>query len=76
MPFGLWNAPAHFHRMVERALRGCRDFSLPCIHEVLIFSKEPEEHMEYVTKVLTALREAKLAAKLTNVSGGRNTSHT
>ena len=69
--FGLKNAPAHFQKKVEKALRGCREFSSPYIDNVLIFSKTLDEHIEHIRRVLVALREACLTAKLNKCEWGR-----
>ena len=63
--------PAHFQRMVEKALSGCREFSSPYIDDVLIFSKEPGEHIAHIKRVLTALRKAGLTAKPAKCEWGR-----
>lgn len=61
MPFGLTNAPAAFQRMINSVLREHLDVFVVCyLDDILIFSKNEEEHTEHVHKVLQLLQDAKL----------------
>lgn len=61
MPFGLTNAPATFQRMINNVLREYLDVFVVCyLDDILIFSRNEEEHTEHVHKVLKALQDAKL----------------
>jgi hypothetical protein len=65
MPFGLTNAPASFQRFINKVLQEYLHlFVITYLDDILIFSKEKEEHMEHVNKVLEKLQEAKLKLKL------------
>jgi hypothetical protein len=65
MPFGLTNAPASFQRFINEALQEYLHlFIIAYLDDILIFSKEREEHVEYINKVLEKLQEAKLKLKL------------
>lgn len=65
MPFGLTNAPATFQALMNDVLRPFLDsFVIVYLDDILIFSKTPEEHLEHVNKVLTALKKARLFAGL------------
>jgi hypothetical protein len=65
MPFGLTNAPAVFQHMMNDIFRPYLDqFVIVYLDDVLIFSKNPEEHEKHVKLVLEKLREVGLYAKL------------
>ncbi|WVZ84422.1 LOW QUALITY PROTEIN: hypothetical protein U9M48_031459 [Paspalum notatum var. saurae] len=63
MSFGLTNAPAFFMYMMNSVFMN--DFGQICvfIDDILIYSKNEEEHEEHLQIVLTRLREHKLYAK-------------
>ena len=64
MPFGLTNAPATFQHLVNHIFRDFLDiFVVVYIDDILIFSKNKEDHQEHVRKVLQRLRENDLFAK-------------
>ena len=62
MPFGLKNAPAVFQKLTSRVFEPCLAFALPYIDDIVIFSKNWEEHVRHVRQVLQRLREAGLTA--------------
>ena len=64
MLFGVNNAPAQFMKMMN-ALLGeyLGKFVLVCLGDVLIYSGNPQDHIEHLRKVLGKLREHKLYAK-------------
>lgn len=64
MPFGLTNAPATFQAYVHRALSDLLDTCcIAYMDDVLIFSKDREQHTEDLKKVLQRLQAAQLYAK-------------
>jgi len=75
MPFGLKNAPAVFQHLMEKTLKGCREFAAAYIDDVLIFSKTWDEHLIHVKKVLQALRKAGLTAKPSKCKWRRSSIH-
>ena len=71
MPFGLKNAPAVFQRLMEVVLRDCYSFSAPYIDDVVVFSKNGEEHIQHLRCVLGALRKFGLTIKEEKCQFGR-----
>jgi hypothetical protein len=65
MPFGLTNAPAVFQHMANDIFRNFLDiFTIVYLEDILIYSKNQEEHDLHVYQVLARLREYGLYAKL------------
>ncbi|EUC60435.1 Transposon Tf2-1 polyprotein, putative [Rhizoctonia solani AG-3 Rhs1AP] len=65
MPFGLTNAPAAFQHFMNDLLRDLIDVSvIVYLDDILIYSKNPEEHENHVCEVLKRLRDANLYCKL------------
>jgi hypothetical protein len=64
VPFILTNAPATFMCLMNNVLKKFLDiFVLVFIDDILIYSKNREEHEEYLRHVLQVLREHHLYAK-------------
>jgi hypothetical protein len=64
VPFGLTNAPATFMCLMNNVLSKFLDkFVLVFIDNILIYSKNREEHEEHLRLVLQVLREHHLYAK-------------
>ena len=64
MSFGLTNAPAYFMNMVNKAFMEFLDkFVVVFIDDILVFSKNEEEHEEHLRLVLEKLKEHQLYAK-------------
>jgi len=58
MPFGLTNAPAAFIGLINRVFRPYLDkFVVVFIDDILIYSKDGEEHANHLRIVLQTLRE-------------------
>jgi len=51
MPFGLCNAPAIYHQLVEKVLAGCREYSAAYIDDIVIFSISWDDHLAHVRQV-------------------------
>jgi hypothetical protein len=65
MSFGLTNAPAYFMYLMNKVFIEYLDkFMVVFINDILIFSKNEEEHDEHLHLVLQKLRENQLYAKL------------
>ena len=64
MSFGLTNAPTYFMSMMNKVFMEFLDkFVVVFIHDILVYSKNEEEHMEHLRLVLGKLREHQLYAK-------------
>ena len=68
MPFGLMNAPSTFQRLISKVLVGCEPFTAAYIDDVLIFSKDREEHVGHLKQVLRCLARHNLRVKLKKCS--------
>jgi hypothetical protein len=69
MSFRLTNAPAYFMYLMNKVFMEYLDkFMVVFIDDILIFSKNEEEHDEHLRLVLQKLRENQLYAKLNKVS--------
>ena len=65
MPFGLTNAPTTFMDLMNRVFRPYVDqFVVVFIDDILVYSKDAQEHEQHLRIVMEALREKKLYAKL------------
>ncbi|GKF19696.1 putative reverse transcriptase domain-containing protein, partial [Tanacetum coccineum] len=64
MPFGLTNAPAVFMDLMNRVCKPYLDkFVIVFIVDILIYSKNKEEHGKHLKTILNLLRSKKLYAK-------------
>ena len=64
MSFGLTNAPAYFMNLMNKVFMEFLDkFVVVFIDDILVFSKNEEEHEEHLRLVLEKLREHQLYAK-------------
>ena len=63
MPFGLTNAPAAFMDLMSRVFHPCFDqFVVVFIDDILVYSKDAQDHEQHLRMVLQILREKKLFA--------------
>ena len=65
MSFGLTNTPTAFMDLMNKVFRPYLDqFVMVFIDDILVYSKDEQEHEQYLKIVLQTLRERKLYAKL------------
>ena len=65
MPFGFTNEPAAFTNLMNRVFRPYVDqFVVVFIDDILVYSKDAQEHEQHLRIVIEMLREKKLYAKL------------
>ena len=65
MPFGLTNAPTAFMDLINRFFRPYLDqFVMVFIDDILVYSKDAQEHEHHLRIALPTLRENQLFAKL------------
>ena len=67
VPFGLAQAPAYFHRLINEVLTDC-NFAMGYLDDILIFSKTKEEHLQHLEEIFECLRKAGLKLKLQKCS--------
>ena len=69
MPFGLTNAPAAFMKIMNGIFQDFLDeFVIIFIDDILVYSRNKEDHERHLRAVLERLREQKLFAKLSKCS--------
>ncbi|SPQ99093.1 unnamed protein product (mitochondrion) [Plasmodiophora brassicae] len=69
MPFGLSNGPAAFQGFMNDLFRDYVDvFVVVYLDDILVFSRDAQEHERHVKLVLDRLRQANLSAKLSKCS--------
>jgi hypothetical protein len=71
MSFGRTNAPAYFMYIMHKVfMEYLEKFVVVFIDDILVYSRNEEEHEDQLRLVLQKLRDHKLYAKLSNVSSG------
>ncbi len=71
MSFGLTNAPAYFMSMMNKVFMEYLDkFVVVFIDDIMVYSKNKEEHKEHLRLVLEKLRNTSCMLSLANVSFG------
>ena len=69
LPFGLTNAPATFINFMNNVFKDCLDkFVLVFLENILIYSRNEEEHKKHLEIVFQRLHEHKLYGKLSKCS--------
>ena len=73
MPFGLCNAPATFQRLMDVVLGRLKStIALVYLDDIVVFSKDFDEHISNLAQVFQALRQAGLKLKPTKCNFGEN----
>lgn len=73
LPFGLCSAPATFQRLMNEIFRQHLDvFVLVYLDDILVFSKNEEDHAQHLHKVFEILRQHQLYAKLSKCAFGQS----
>ena len=62
VPFGLAQAPAYFQLLMNKVLKGLK-FTMTYLDDIIIFSQDELQHLEYLEIVFSCLREAGLKMK-------------
>ncbi|GJV70066.1 Orf y [Tanacetum coccineum] len=57
MPFGLKNAPAIFQRKMDKCFKGTEAFIAVYIDDILVFSKNEEDHAKHLNKMLQICKD-------------------
>ena len=63
LPQGMSNSPSVFVSIMSNVFKDMKYFVLVYLDDILVFTKNPEEHAEHVRAVLTRLREHTFYAK-------------
>ena len=73
MPFGLCNAPATFQRLMDVVLSGLKwKECLVYLDDILIFSKDWDEHLLHLRHVFEKLEKARISLKLSKCEFAKN----
>lgn len=62
MPFSLYGDPLTFQHLMDKLLRPHAEYASAYIDDIVIFSKDWEDHLRKVVAVLQSLKEASLTA--------------
>ena len=60
VPFGLVQAPAYFQALISTVLEGLNHFAIAYLDDIIIFSKNEEEHLQHLEIIFERLCEAGL----------------
>ena len=63
VPFGLAQAPACFQQLISIVLQDCSEFAMAYLDDIIIFSKNEEEHLKHIEIIFQKLKAAGLKLK-------------
>ena len=63
VPFALEQAPAYFQALISKVLKGLHKFAVAYLNDIIIFSKDEEEHLQHLRIIFQRLKEAGLKLK-------------
>ena len=63
VPFGLAQAPAYFQGLINKVLKGLHQFIIAYLDDIIIFSKDEEEHLGHLRIIFQRLKAAGLKLK-------------
>ena len=61
--FGLCNAPSTFQTVMNRVFPHCQAFTVVYMDDILVFSKNLEEHEQHLKEVMATLQKNRMFAK-------------
>ena len=62
-PFGLSQAPAYFQLLIDKVLMGCGEFAMGYLDDIIIFSKNKEDHLHHLEEIFSRLQHFGLKMK-------------
>ena len=73
LPFGLHSSPSAFQRLMNTVLRGILwEYAIPFLDDVIVYSKNAEQHLRHLEEIFKRLRNANLKLKPQKCSFGLN----
>ena len=63
VPFGLAQAPAYFQQLISIVLHDCSEFAMAYLDNIIIFSRNEQEHLKHIEIIFKKLKEAGLKLK-------------
>ena len=63
VPFGLAQAPAYFQQLISIVLQDCSEFAMVYLDDIIIFSRNEQEHLKHIEIIFRKLKEAGLKLK-------------
>ena len=62
-PFSLSQAPVYFQLLIDKVLMGCADFAMEYLDDIIIFSKNEEDHLHHLEEISNRLQHFRLKMK-------------
>ena len=63
VPFSLAQAPIYFQQLISMVLQDCSEYVMVCLDNIIIFSKNEEEHLKHIEIIFQKLKAAELKPK-------------